>query len=85
MPRINFPKSKSYDDVFAYVAGYIADHGYSPTYYEIAEQFSKARDCHYSTEWARSIVSDLCDQDRLIIKYGKHRSIEIKSQNKQPA
>ena len=70
------PRTVIADEVYAYILGYVSDFNYSPTYGEIAEQFTHDGR-YYTPEWGRWIVQELESQGRLKVEKKIHRGIRI--------
>ena len=67
--------TKTQEDIYAYVAGYIEDNGYSPTYQEIAMRTES------TTQMVESHVKNIAKKGWIRFNGKKHRRIELIPKN----
>jgi len=59
------------EDIYAYVAGYIVDNGYSPTYQEIASKLG------ITTQMVESHIKNIVKKDWLKFNGKRHRKLHL--------
>jgi SOS-response transcriptional repressor LexA len=64
--------TKKQEDVYSYIAGYITDYGYSPTYQEVAEKLSM------TTQSVEAHVKNLAKKGWIKFNGKRNRKIILK-------
>lgn len=64
--------TKKQEEVYAYIAGYITDYGYSPTYQEVAEKLSM------TTQSVEAHVKNLVKKGWIGFNGKRHRKLILK-------
>lgn len=64
--------TKKQEEVYAYIAGYITDYGYSPTYQEVAEKLSM------TTQSVEAHVKTLVKKGWIGFNGKRHRKLILK-------